>query len=136
MYGYQSLEAWKRAHAAALLVLRATGGANHPRTYALFDQVRRAALSVSANIVEGYALGTSALYRRHLRIALGSAAEAEYLLRVSGELGYMPGDVVKEAEALLGGAMKAIHGIMRKPPRRFENQVGASHIPHPTPHAV
>jgi four helix bundle protein len=117
-----------------LLVLRATGSATHPRTYALFDQVRRAAVSVAANIVEGYALGTTALYRKHLRIALGSAAEAEYLLRVAGELGYVDSGVVGSAEGLLGGAMRAIHGLMRKPPRRFEQS--GSHTPRPTPHAV
>src|SRR5256885_8714232 len=78
MYGYQSLNAWKRAHKAAMLILRETSRANHPRTFALYDQLRRAALSVPANIVEGYALGTPALYRKHLRIPLGSAAEAEY----------------------------------------------------------
>jgi four helix bundle protein len=99
-----------------------------------YDQIRRATLSVAANIVEGYALGTTALYRKHLRIAFGSAAEAEYLLKVAGELGYVDGDVVREGESLLGGAMRAIYGLMRKPPRRFEER--NSHIPHPTSHAV
>ena len=88
MYGYQSLEAWKRANRAVLLVLKAIGVSSHPRTHALYDQIRRATLSVAANIVEGYALATTALYRKHLRIAFGSAAEAEYLLKVAGELGY------------------------------------------------
>src|SRR5688572_21102644 len=100
MYAYQSLEAWKRANRAVLLVLKAIGVSSHPRTYAIFDQIRRATLSVAANIVEGYALGTTALYRKHLRIAFGSAAEAEYLLRVAGELGYLEGDVVRESEVL------------------------------------
>ncbi|MGH2609026.1 MAG: four helix bundle protein, partial [Tepidiformaceae bacterium] len=53
MYRYRSLEAWKRAHAAAVLALRATDAPNHPRTRALFDQIRRAAISVEANVVEG-----------------------------------------------------------------------------------
>ncbi len=124
MYGYQSLDAWKRAHAAALLILRATDGANHPRTFAIFDQVRRAALSVPANIVEGYALSTPALYRKHLRIALGSAAETEYFVRVAAELGYLPGAVVTEAEGLLGGAMRALVGLIRRPHRRGQSETG------------
>ncbi len=118
MYGYQSLDAWKRAHAAALLILRATDRNNHPRTFGIFDQVRRAALSVPANIVEGYALSSPALYRKHMRIALGSAAEAEYFIRVVAELGYLPGAVVSEAEDLLGGAMRALIGLIRRPHRR------------------
>ena len=130
MYGYQSLDAWKRAHQAAMLILRETSRANHPRTFALYDQLRRAALSVPANIVEGYALGTPALYRKHLRIALGSAAEAEYFLRVAAELGYLPRPVVVEAVELLGGAMRALFGLIRRP-----HSLRLSHTPHPTPHA-
>src|SRR6266571_2173839 len=110
--------------------LEETSGSNHPRTFALFDQLRRAALSVPANIVEGYALGTPALYRKHLRIALGSAAETEYFLRVAADLGYLPAGVAKAGEELLGGAMRALYGLIRRPESHR-----LSHTPHPTPHA-
>jgi len=87
----------------------------------VFDQLRRAAVSVEANIVEGYALGTSKLFRRHLRIAMGSAAEAECLARLAGELRYLPEPVVKELEALLGGTMRALHGLLGRPRRAVPN---------------
>ena len=115
MYKYQSLEAWKRAHAAAVLVMRVTDEPHHARTRSVFEQLRRAAISVEANIVEGYALTTPALYRRHLRIGMGSAAEAECLARIAGELGYLSGDLVKQIETHLGGAMRALHGLLRRP---------------------
>src|SRR5438093_13769514 len=121
MYKYQSLEAWKRAHAAAVLVMRVTDEPHHPRTRSLFEQLRRAAVSVEANIVEGYALGTSKLFRRHLRIAMGSAAEAECLARLASELRYLPEPVVKELEGLLGGAMRALHGLLGRPRRTVPN---------------
>src|SRR2546427_10524129 len=95
MYKYQSLEAWKRAHAAAVLVMRVTDEPHHPRTRSVFDQLRRAATSGEANIVEGYALTTPALYRRHLRIGMGSAAEAERPARLAGGAGHSLGDPVK-----------------------------------------
>ena len=76
-------------------------------------QLRRAVTSVEANIVEGYALGTPPLFRRHLRIAMGSAAEAECLTRAGGELQYLPGDVVRELERLLERTMAAVHGLLR-----------------------
>jgi four helix bundle protein len=116
MYKYQSLEAWKRAHAAVLLAFRATDLAYHPRARPIFDQLRRAAISVEANIVEGYALGTVPLCRRHLRIALGSAAEAECLVRTARELGYLAVDATAQLEELLGATMRALHGLMRSPP--------------------
>ena len=116
MYKYQSLEAWKGAHAALLLVLRSTDAAYHPRARSLFDQIRRAAVSVEANIVEGYALGTPGLCQRHLRIALGSAAEAECLIRVAGELEYLTEGTSREIEELLSHAMRALHGLLRVSP--------------------
>ena len=73
-------------------------------------------MSVEANIVEGYALGTVPLCRRHLRIAFGSAAEAECQVRIARELDYLPHSVVDRIEETLGGAMRAIHGLMRSPP--------------------
>ena len=72
-------------------------------------------MSVEANIVEGYALGTSPLYRRHLRIAFGSAAEAECLLRVAGELEYLGSEAVGRLEVPLGTAMKLLTGLLRNP---------------------
>src|SRR2546428_11803160 len=85
MYKYQSLEAWKRAHAAAVLVMRVTDEPHHPRTRSVFEQLRRAAGSVEGNIVEGYALTAPALYRRHLRIRVGSGAGAVSFARSSRE---------------------------------------------------
>src|SRR3972149_5360011 len=90
MHRYQSFAAWQRSHELVLLVLRTTHSCYHPRSRALFDQLRRATLSIEANIVEGYALSTPPQFRRHLRIALGSAAEAECFLRTAGELEYLP----------------------------------------------
>jgi four helix bundle protein len=116
MHSYRRLDAWKQAHAALRLTLRATDHAYHGRSRALFDQLKRAAISVEANIVEGYALGTPALCRRHLRIALGSAAEAECLVRAAGEAEYLEMGVVQQLEVLFGGSLKALLIILRRPP--------------------
>src|SRR5689334_23710336 len=64
VHKYQSLEAWKRAHRAALVAHRATDAAYHPKSRDLFNQIRRAAASVEANVVEGYALGTTPQFIR------------------------------------------------------------------------
>jgi len=98
------------------LTLRATDNAYHGKSRALFDQLKRAAISVEANIVEGYALGTPALCRRHLRIAFGSAAEAECLALAAGEADYLDMTTVKQMEMTFGGAMKALRALLRNPP--------------------
>jgi len=134
MDSYKTLEAWKRAHAAVLLVFQETDRARHPRAFGLFDQLKRATLSVEANIVEGYALGTVGLCRRHLRIAFGSAAEAECEARAARELGYLPEPAVDEIEKLLSGAMRAIYGLMISPPViRRRQGTDSNHAPRTTP---
>ena len=116
MHSYRRLDAWKQAHSALKLTLNATDQAYHPRSRALFDQLKRAVISVEANIVEGYALGTPGLCRRHLRIALGSAAEAECLALAAGEADYLKPAVVTTLEQNLGQAMRALRLLLRNPP--------------------
>ena len=117
MNKYQSLVAWQRAHEVLLLTLRETDSAYHPRSRALFDQVRRATISVEANIVEGYGLGSPLQFRRHLRIAMGSAAEAESLTRAAAELNYLSPVVAARIGHLLERTMAAMYGLIRRPLR-------------------
>jgi four helix bundle protein len=80
----------------------------------VFEQLRRAALSVEANIVEGYALSTPLQFRRHLRIALGSAAEVECFLEIVHELEYLPAAVVDELSRLIDLIIGNLYGLVRK----------------------
>ena len=96
-------------------VLRAVDAAGQPRSYALCDQLRRAAISVEVNIVEGYALQSAAQFRRHLRIALGSAAEVECLINIADEMEYLPhsvacalGEDVNDTIGLLFGLQRSL----------------------------
>jgi four helix bundle protein len=114
VHKYQSLFAWQQAHAATVLTLKQCDAHYHPKSRALFDQLRRAAISIGANIVEGYALSTPLQFRRHLRIAMGSAAEAEYLTRLIAELEYLPREVTQELEKLLERSLAALYGLIRK----------------------
>jgi four helix bundle protein len=116
MRSYRTLVAWKRAHEALLLALRATDAAYHPRAKTLFDQFRRATISIEANIVEGYALNTPGLCRRHLRIAIGSAAEAECLARAAAELGYLDRETTRTLLHAFDSTLGSLHGLLRSPP--------------------
>jgi len=115
MEKYRSLAVWRKAHELVLVVLKSTDRYYHPKSRALFDQMRRAAISVEANIVEGYALGTSALFRRHVRIALGSAAEAECLLRIATEAEYLPMNVISTAAGMVDETIAMLFALLRRP---------------------
>lgn len=104
--------AWQLASELSDRVLRATDRSER-RAWAVVDQLRRAALSADVNIVEGYALGTAPLYRRHLRIALGSAAETERLLQIAAEHGYLPSDQCNPLSDLANKTIGALYGLLR-----------------------
>ena len=112
MRKYRSLVAWQRARELSLLALRATEAAKHRRSIVL-DQLARAALSVELNIVEGYALGTRAQFRRHLRIAVGSAAEAECAIDIARILEWLPADVTGQLDRLVDETLACLHGLLR-----------------------
>jgi four helix bundle protein len=135
MDSYRSLDAWKQAHAAVILVHRSTEELNRPKSWAMFDQLRRAVISIETNIVEGYALATVAQCRRHLWIAFGSAAESECLVRAVAELGYLDTSVTAEMEALLAGSMRTLRGLLRNPPRNPTHNAPRTTHGLPTHHA-
>lgn len=114
MRKYRSLVVWQRAHRLSIDVLRTTDRCYHPRSRSVFDQLRRAALSVEANIVEGYALSTPLQFRRHLRIALGSAAEVECFLEIVGELEYLPRAPLDRLTQLIDLIIGNLFGLVRK----------------------
>lgn len=87
---WKRLEVWQLADALAHSIYRATKAFPPDELYGLTSQLRRASLSIPTNIVEGYARGGDRELGRFLDIALGSLAEAKYLLHFAGSLGYLP----------------------------------------------
>lgn len=86
---FRKLIVWKRAHAMTLAVYKASQNFPRHELFGLTSQIRRSSASVGANIAEGYALGSSANYLRHLNIAVGPLAETEYHLELAHDLCYL-----------------------------------------------
>lgn len=80
---------WQKANELVLLVYKVTKKFPKPERYGITSQLRRSALSVVLNIIEGYARRGSGDFRRFLDIAIGSLAETEYLLELCLELKYI-----------------------------------------------
>lgn len=87
--GHEKLLAWQKADELVFMVYKETQDFPKSELFALTSQLRRAALSVPTNIVEGYARNSKTEFKRYLVIALGSLAEARYLLSVSLRLRYI-----------------------------------------------
>jgi four helix bundle protein len=74
---YQDLRVWKEAMDIAELCYRLTKGFPKEEAYGMTSQIRRAAVSIPANIAEGYGRGRRNEYVQFLRIAQGSLKELE-----------------------------------------------------------
>jgi four helix bundle protein len=114
MAKYRNLIVWQRAHELALKIYQLTEDFPKKETFGITAQLRRAALSVPANIVEGYGRRTKTELSRFIDIARGSLAETEYLLEFSRELGYIKTEIsqiqslIEEVSKLLWNFQKGL----------------------------
>jgi len=85
---FKDLIVWQKSHALALKVYRVS--ARYPKTelYGLVSQMRRAAVSVPANIAEGFKRASRPDKARVLNLAQGSLEELRYFLLLAKDLGY------------------------------------------------
>lgn len=93
---YRELQVWQKSMALTLLVYRVTQPFPREEQYGLTSQIRRAAVSIPANIAEGYGRLNRKEYVQFLGIAQGSNCEAQTLVEIAQGLGF--GDVEKLRE--------------------------------------
>lgn len=85
---FRDLLVWRKAHEFVLGVYAFTGGFPRAETYGLSQQMRRAAVSIPANIAEGFRRRGKADKARFMNVAEGSLEECRYYLILAHDLGY------------------------------------------------
>jgi len=98
MKNFRELKVWEKSHKLSLAVYKATARFPREEIYGLTSQLRRASVSISANIAEGCGRRTDAELGHFLQMAMGSASELECLLLLSAELGLLKGSEHKPLE--------------------------------------
>ena len=89
MADFKRLAVWKASHELVLHIYRETASLPRHELFGLTAQMRRAAVSIAANIAEGRGRQGEREFARFITIALGSANELEYLLLLANDLGYL-----------------------------------------------
>lgn len=90
--GFESLLVWQKSHQFVLDIYQMTQHFPECEKFGLTSQFRRAAVSIPANIAEGYGKRSSADKARFFNIAQGSLNECRYYLRLAADLGYAKTD--------------------------------------------
>lgn len=85
---FRDLAVWQKAHKFVLATYEMTGSFPRQETYGLVSQMRRAAVSVPANIAEGFKRQGKLDKLRMMNIAQGSIEESRYYLILAQDLGY------------------------------------------------
>ena len=89
MRDFRQLKVWEKAHKITLAIYHATATFPQEELFGLTSQLRRAAVSIPANIAEGCGRSGEPELAPFLRIALGSASELEYHIILSTDLCYL-----------------------------------------------
>ena len=89
MKDFRKLRVWEKAHKLTLDIYGVTSQFPTEERYGLTSQIRRASVSIPANIAEGCGRDSEGELLRFVRIAMGSSSELEYELILAHELGYL-----------------------------------------------
>lgn len=111
--GYEKLPAWQLADELAWKVYLLTDKFPKEELYGIVSQLRRAILSVVLNIIEGHARNNRNEFRNFLRIALGSLAESDYLLKFSQRKGFITSKKYQEISILRESCGRVLWKLMK-----------------------
>ena len=108
---FQELVVWQKAHVLVIAVYRLTKEFPKEETYGLTSQLRRSAVSVPANIAEGFKKRGKNDKARFLNIAQGSLEETRYYLILAKDLNYGTSETAQE---MLVEVSKLLDAYMKK----------------------
>ena len=115
MRDFRQLTVWEQAHQLVLSIYRVTGEFPKHELYGLTSQMRRCRASIAANIAEGCGRTGNGDLHRFLSTARGSAAELEYFLLLSRDLG-----LVRDSYEELNSQTQLVQRMLASLIRRVE----------------
>jgi len=113
---FRQLEGWQESHKLVLMVYKVTKGFPGDERFGLISQMRRAAVSIPANIAEGFKRRGIQDKIRFYNISEGSLEELKYFFVLSKDLNYIPSNDALMAQAETVGRL--LNGLITSTERR------------------
>ncbi len=110
---FEDIAAWQKARRITNLVYKVTKNEDFARDFGLRDQIRRASVSIMANIAEGFARRSDKDFAYFLNISRSSTAEVQSHLYVAVDQGYIEQKEFDEIYEQLEEASKMIFALVR-----------------------
>lgn len=111
--GFRKLIAWQKANILAHLIYDITGKFPKDELFGLTSQMRRAVLSVCANIAEGYSRRSSRDRKHFYQMAISSLTEVEFFIDFAFERNYMNKEEYEKIIDAQIEAAKVLSGLSR-----------------------
>jgi len=112
-FGFEKLEVWQKAIALAKLVYSATATFPHEERFGLVSQMRRAAVSVSANIAEGNSRLSRIEQARFIEMGFGSLMELVSEAKVAEQQGFLSTPDYTQLRAEVAEISRMLSGLRR-----------------------
>lgn len=117
---FRDLHAWQEAHQLVLLIYKLSKRFPKDELFALVNQMRRCAVSITSNIAEGFARNSLKEKVQFYAIARGSLTELQSQLDVAKDIGYISAEEYRSAESSCVKVQKILRGLVK----------GSRSIPH------
>lgn len=114
MRDFRELKVWQKAHQLVLRVYPATSTFPSSEAFGITAQMRKAAVSIPANIAEGCGRKGDAELARFMQIAMGSASEVEYYVVLTRDLGFLTEPTASEVEAHVVEVKRMLGAFLQK----------------------
>ncbi|MFZ5390950.1 MAG: four helix bundle protein [Patescibacteria group bacterium] len=111
---FHDLNVWKQAHTLVLEIYGLTKNFPREELYSLSDQLKRAAVSITSNIAEGFGRRSYAEKIYFYSIAQGSLTELQNQLIVARDVNYLSKDSYNKIDDLSVNVNKLLNGLLRK----------------------
>ena len=132
-FTYRDLDVWKLGMALVEQCYRGTASFPRSELYGLTNQLRRAAVSVPANVAEGHCRGTTKAYANHVNIARGSHGELETCIELAFRLGFLPPEDRKRLLAASDSVGRLLTGLSRALARKARAAAREAPFGNPSP---